>query len=98
MQSSLPYCSASLLDATMGWIRSSLPGWEDWASWLLAPSGVVVSRYVRDLYDHGEARSITAFRSEADISSLLPLLASWLYEYGYLRKGEKQWSALLLKN
>ena len=39
MHYSLSCCSCSLLDAIMGWIRGSLPGSEDWASWLLAPSG-----------------------------------------------------------
>jgi hypothetical protein len=83
MRSSLLYYSSSLLGAIMGWINGSLPGWDDWASWLPAPSGVVGNRYAHATYDQGEARSITAFRREADMSSLLPLLLHWVHEYRY---------------
>jgi hypothetical protein len=44
MRSSLPSYSFSLLDAITDWIRGSLPGWDDWASWLLVPLGVAGSR------------------------------------------------------
>ena len=45
MRFSLRYYSSSRPGAIMGWINGSLPGEDDWASWLPAPSGVVGSKY-----------------------------------------------------
>ena len=69
--------------AIMDWISGSLPDWDDRASWLLAHSSVVEGRYERACSPRAETRSITAFRGEVAMSSLLPLLLHGLHEYGY---------------